>query len=241
MRTSTQIDPNQRSRRFYFLRSRGLSLVGALLFTSLASLGLGDSSWSETRSSTNWGGHTYAGVGFTKAYTNDDGVVNDPKNDPRDNGIDPGYDKAVARCEAKILTSDKVLVEVTNGYPSYTCRFWTEIRNSGCRPVQRKTPVIKPPPELTVKKVNPPGSLLLQPGARIMESFTVHVEQSARQGGTYRFTIDNMFTEVKKEDCGCRGPKTGPGPCRAKTECRISRASNIHRGRSSWDGPGSRT
>lgn len=188
----------------HFLRLRALIPAAGLVAVGVAGLGLFDSAWSEAHGVW-WGGcKSKPEVRFTKAFTNDDGYVNDVHLDPQDNGIDPGYDKRVASCSASVLDSKKVLVTVTNGYPSYTCRFWTEFKNTGCESLKRKPPVIHAPSELTVLEAGGTPCSILKPGARAQTSFTVHVEQWAKQGFTYQFIIDQTLTEVTKGKSGCK-------------------------------------
>jgi len=133
---------------------------------------------------------------FLKAFTNDDGVVNDFKRDPDDDGMDPDYDKDVARCEAHIINSQTIRVTVNNSYPSYTCHFWTKIKNQGWIRLRRRTPVITAPPELTVEW-DDGGCGVLSQGKSLTEGFTVHVEQSADEEASYQFTIEMKFVEAK--------------------------------------------
>jgi len=178
--------------------------AAGLVVAGVAGLGLFDSAWSQAHG-VSWGGcKNKPGVMFTKAFTNDDGFVNDSQLDPLDNGIDPGYDKRVASCSASVVDAKTVLVAVTNGYPSYTCRFWTEIKNTGCVSLKRKPPVIHAPSELTVREVGGTPCTVLKPGARALTSFTVHVEQWAKQSSSYQFFIDQTLTEVTKWKSGCK-------------------------------------
>jgi hypothetical protein len=139
------------------------------------------------------------GVKFLSAFTNDDGVVNDANLDAKDNGIDPGYDRRVASCKAWLSTSDRIRVEVRNGYPSYTCRFWAKVRNTGKSTVYYTGGSVHAPPVLTVKDVTTSTCLKLKPGEGRYLSFTVHVEQAARQLVVYTFDFEPRF---KGTSCG---------------------------------------
>ncbi len=68
--------------------------------------------------------------------------------DPAATGVDPKdhYDKAVARCDARLATAAEdddqeqpgiqtVFVAITNGYPSYHCTAWFDVVNNGTIPV----------------------------------------------------------------------------------------------------------
>jgi hypothetical protein len=186
---------------------RGMAAIVLILFIGLTSLGLVESSWSRTCSANGTFCTCHPDVKFRKAFTNDDGVVNSFGKDPDDNGIDPGYDKNVARCTAEVQDSDKVLIKISNSYPSYTCRFWTKIRNVGKKPLRCKTPVVHAPPELTMTEVDGQSCGVLYPGESEYESFTVHIEQSAHQGDGYQFEIQKKFVEITK------------GPCKNWHEC----------------------
>jgi hypothetical protein len=141
-------------------------------------------------------------VRFIRAFTNDDGVVNDSHKDRWDNGLDPGYDKNVARCEASIERSDLVWVRVTNAYPSYTCRFWVKVRNTGCESLRCRAPVTHAPAELTVRDETPCRCSTLRRNETAYYEFTVHVEQSAAQNAEYEFDIDLGFTSTCGSPCG---------------------------------------
>lgn len=128
------------------------------------------------------GDYPYAGVDFTSASTNDPPGT-----------LDPGYAKDVASCRASIMYDDKVNVLVENGYPSYTCTFTVTVNNTGVLPLQLQPLVINAPWVLTVTPLQDDTGLILLPGARDAESFSVHVEQPAAQGATYAFTIQKTF------------------------------------------------
>jgi hypothetical protein len=138
-------------------------------------------------------GGSSLGVRFLAAFTNDDGVVNSAGLDPLDNGIDPGYEKRVAACRAWLATSDKVRVEVQNGYPSYTCRLWVRVKNTGTSAVYYRGSSIDAPAVLTVTDVTGSSCLKLKPGESRYVSFTVHIEQPARQLAGYTFEVEPLY------------------------------------------------
>ena len=178
-----------------------IAFVVVALLLAMGSLGLANDPWSHACSADGTYCTCNPNVKFVKAFTNDDGVVNSSNKDPNDNGIDPGYDKDVASCIAEVKGSDKVIITITNGYPSYTCQFWTKIRNVGKKPLSCKTPVVEAPPELTLIEVDHQPCGVLYPDKSEVESFTVHIEQSAQQGGSYQFEIEKKFVEFKKKPC----------------------------------------
>lgn len=139
------------------------------------------------------------GVKFLSAFTNDDGVVNHAGLDPQDNGIDPGYDKSVASCTAWLSTSDRLRVEVKNAYPSYTCRVWAKVRNTGKSTVYYTGSSVDAPSVLNLRDVTSSSCLRMKPGEDRYLSFTVHLEQAARQRIVYTFDIEPRF---KGTSCG---------------------------------------
>ena len=149
------------------------------------------------------------GVKFLSAFTNDDEVVNNTSLDPKDNGIDPGYDKRVAACRAWVTSSGKVRVEVSDGYPSYTCRFWAKIRNIGNSTIYYTGSVINMPAVLTVRDVTGSSCSKLKAGGDKVLSFTVHVEQAAHQQAVYAFEIEPRFkgSVVRLVNAGMRPPR----------------------------------
>ena len=82
-------------------------------------------------------------------YANKDGAANEFSScDPAASGKDPKdhYDKAVARCDARLATEAEdedqeqagiqtVFLAITNGYPSYHCTAWFDVVNNGSIPV----------------------------------------------------------------------------------------------------------
>ena len=186
---------------FAFLR-KVVALVVVAFLISVGSLGWEEGQVSHARGASGTYCAPHPDVKFVKAFTDDDDVVNDPKKDPHDNGIDPGYDKKVAHCQAKVISADEVEITITNGYPSYTCRFWTEILNVGDKHLRCGSPVIKAPPELTVFEVNPQPCCVLYPDEWEIEEFTVHIEQISNQGANYTFTIEKLFLEAEPGTIG---------------------------------------
>ncbi|HEY5625999.1 MAG TPA: hypothetical protein VIT93_05885, partial [Dehalococcoidia bacterium] len=106
---------------------------------------------------------------------------------------DPGYEKDVATCTATVLSDELVEVVITNAYPSYTCTFSTVIENTGVLPVLRGTLLFDVPPVLTLTEITGHTEVLLEPGQRDIEEFSVHVEQEAEQQTTYVFRILKPF------------------------------------------------
>ena len=114
-------------------------------------------------------------------------------NDPPPSHIDPGYTKDVASCLARLISDELIEVTLQNGYPSYTCTFTVTAQNAGMLPVKLAPLQFDVPEVLTVADVSDHAGIVLEGGRRETETFTVHVEQIARQGSEYVFTIRKTF------------------------------------------------
>ena len=125
---------------------------------------------------------TQADVDFVAAGTNDA-----PPH------IDPGYTRDVARCTAEVTNDEMVVVTLQNGYPSYTCTLTVTVQNTGMLPVKLAPLHLDVPAVLTVEETQDHTGIVLEGGQRETETFTVHVEQIARQGAEYVFTIRKTF------------------------------------------------
>lgn len=168
--------------------------LGIGLLIGLAGLGMSDQALSFAH-----GTKEKLDIRFVKAFTNDDGLANESSRDPYDNGIDPGYDKRVARCRAQVVSASLVTIQVSNSYPSYTCTFWTKVKNSGNRTVKRVQQTVSAPSELTVTKLSPQTCFTLKPEKTRYLGYSVHVEQSAGHASTYLLKIENKFVKAEYE------------------------------------------
>ena len=178
---------------------KGLLLSTGLLLAAVTSLGMFDSSLSCGDNCR----RNPLGVEFSRAFTNDDGVVNDSGKDPSDNGIDPGNGKPVGSCMASPNSSGTVRVTIQNGYPGYVCRVWVKIRNTGCKDVRRQSVSISAPSALAVTEVSPRQCYVLRPGDQRYEVYDALVLQSAQELATYQFSIRTTFTENRQGCGGC--------------------------------------
>ena len=180
--------------------ARGISKVlGASVFTLL--LAVGGLALNDMNISLAHGSKPKLDVRYISAFTNDDGHVDSSSKDPHDNGIDPGYTKRVATCVAQVISSDKVRVTISNGYPSYSCTIWSRIQNVGNKSLKYQTPTVISPSALTVTSLILSGCKVLKPSEKIYQRTVVHVEQSANQNGSYQFVIKARFEETKY---GCK-------------------------------------
>lgn len=164
------------------------ALLAVGLLIGLASLGFNAESQSLAH-----GTRETIDVQYVRAFTDDDGIINSSSRDPDDTGIDPGYDKMVAECVAEVQSGTLVSVEIVNGYPSYSCTFWTKVRNTGDRSVKRISQVIDAPPELRVQPLYAYPCFLLKPGEARYLAYSVHVEQEASPTAAYQFTVENKM------------------------------------------------
>jgi len=134
-----------------------------------------------------------ARVVFVSAFTDDDGRVNDPALDPRDNGVDPGLDKRVGVCQARVESSSRVTVQAGNTYPGYSCRFWVKVRNDGTRSQLCQPPVIHAPAGLRVTVIGSSLCPKLCPGKWARYAFRLEVLQEAPQDSLIPFDIELLF------------------------------------------------
>ena len=155
-------------------------------------------------------------VGFESAWDNDDGV-------------DPGYDKDVGNTTAwldvwkgvhiypyngpTVDLYEKLVIEITNAYPSYTSTVYFEIGNGGTIPAMvtgaKVVKVDGSPVEIELPKgtdvqinmdddedvdltlrFDGPEDQQIDPCETKEFSLTIHVEQGAEQGATYSFKIE---------------------------------------------------
>jgi hypothetical protein len=178
---------------------KGVMLSTGLVLVALTSLGMFDRSLSCGDSCR----RNPLGVEFSRAFTNDDAVVNDSSRDPADNGIDPGNGKRVGGCVASLSSSGTVRVTIQNGYPGYVCRVWVKVKNVGCRDVRRQSVSISAPSVLQVTEVSPRQCYVLRAGDQRFEVYDVLVLQAAHELATYQFTARLTFTENRQGCGGC--------------------------------------
>lgn len=165
--------------------------VTLALVLSLALVGLGLAWWTDTLTIAGSVETGEVDVLFTGAFTDDDGVVNDPLIDPDDPLDPPTYDKNVAMKEAVISEDGKTLTcVITNGYPSYAPTTYFTITNTGTVPVKITGVTVTPPaggevqvtvPDLVDEVIDPDDSL---DGVCIQ-----HVTEAAAENSTYTYTV----------------------------------------------------
>ena len=131
-----------------------LRIFALLVIGSLFTIGLAQAAWSlrlRILGTINTGD---AAMSFVAAFTNDDGLVDDPNLDPDDtancpNGGRPDSscdpvgqgrgrrNRDVARCSAALETDGLLAsVELDQAYPAYHCTAWFVARNTGSLPLR---------------------------------------------------------------------------------------------------------
>ncbi len=147
---------------------RKLMRIGVITFVivaAFAALGAATALWNPSIFVTGKVNTGTVSAQFTKAFTDDDDVVNDPARDSGDTGLcqddggvalpgrtttscDPAasgpdpkarLNKDVARCDASITssTSSQTSGQIvkTNAYPGYFCTAWFQVKNNGTIPL----------------------------------------------------------------------------------------------------------
>jgi hypothetical protein len=128
-----------------------------------------------------------------------------------DNGIDPGYDKDVAKCYANLMeiqnednmnpTGNNDLdlnITIVNAYPSYSCNVTFTVINTGTIPVKGPHVTLNIPDEVTCTYNFETERLI---GSGQSETFWIecHVKQSAAENSTYVLELKLMFHQWNEE------------------------------------------
>ncbi len=159
----------------------GLLTIAVVL--ALALMGVAYALWSETLSISGTVSTGAVDVAFQNATDDDD-------------GIDPGYDKNVADCTVELgANGDSMTINITNGYPSYTCTVSYEFFNSGTIPVILNDISESIPPELTVMQTGPEEGYQLDANQHAEATIAIHVDQEAEENENY--TLSKSFWWVQ--------------------------------------------
>jgi hypothetical protein len=135
-----------------------------------------------------------SGIEFVNAFTDD-----------QQGTSGSGKTRDAASCSAQVLSRGLVIVSIQNGYPGYSCTFNATIYNHGSRPVCLRSLVMQAPPAFTATGLAGAQGLVLKPGQQDVQKFSVHVDQAAQSGVSYRFRIDEWFHPMAPgilESCG---------------------------------------
>lgn len=153
---------------------------------------------------------------FTEAFTDDDGVVNNPdmdagddgggtlldmwgpdsSDDPSEFGPNPArYDKDVGRCYVRVGGGDcqqELYFTLENGYPCYSNSAWYALTNTGTVPVKIFDWYWEPVDfdnqgQLTVEFTGLRIGDQIDPGETRWGDIHVHVNQAAAEQATYNF------------------------------------------------------
>lgn len=107
---------------------------------------------------------------------------------------DPGLEEDVADCRARVNAGTTLSLSILNGYPGYTCRLQATLENRGQGAVRLDRLEYEVPAGLNILGPEYAEPLLLAPGQRKQQDFTVLVEEEAEQGRTHGFHIWQVFT-----------------------------------------------
>ena len=107
---------------------------------------------------------------------------------------DPGYKNDVATCRARVNGGTSLSLSILNGYPGYTCTLLTTLENRGPGAVRLDRLEYEVPPGLKIQGPEYAEPLILAPGQRQQQDFTVMVAEDAQQGETHAFHIWQVFT-----------------------------------------------
>lgn len=134
-----------------------LRIYALVIIGSLFVLGMAQAAWSLRLQILGTINTSDAAMSFAAAFTNDDGLVNDPNLDPGDTGNcpiggrpdsscdpvgdgpgpPPRLDRDVARCSAAVEAGAlEATVELDQAYPAYHCRAWFAASNTGSLPLR---------------------------------------------------------------------------------------------------------
>ena len=120
-----------------------------------------------------------------------------------DTGIDPGYDKDVASCSARLIDHEQTIsITVSNGYPCYSCDVNFDVVNTGQKPVKvslviidedRTKKLIQDIPEITVTVEGISQGDVINVGETKSGRLRIHIEQCARELSSYSFCVKMQF------------------------------------------------
>ncbi|MEW6188578.1 MAG: hypothetical protein AB1466_00470 [Actinomycetota bacterium] len=200
---------------------RKLGIICLALLVGLAFVGFGYAWWMKTLKvdGTVKTGHICAS--YTKAFTDDNAVVDDAAKDSQDDGKDPAasgpdpkprQNKDVGSSSATIVSATSATVTISNGYPCYYTTAWYDIHNAGTIPLKIKevrvngvpvTPSVPTPFDLdgdgiddvTIHVTNIAIGQIFDPSNTIQMDLDIHVEEGAPQAATMTFLVEVDFIQ----------------------------------------------
>ena len=107
---------------------------------------------------------------------------------------DPGYNEDVADCRAQVKAGTTLSLSILNGYPGYACRLQATLENRGQGAVRLDRLEYEVPAGLDIQGPETPEELVLAPGQRLQQDFTVRVAETAQERGNLGFHIWQVFT-----------------------------------------------
>ena len=108
--------------------------------------------------------------------------------------LDPGYEQDVATCRARVQGGTSLSLSILNGYPGYACSLQATLENRGQGAVRLDRLEYEVPPGLNILGPDNAGGLILAPGQRRQQHFTVMVAEDAEEGETHGFHTWHVFT-----------------------------------------------
>ena len=175
------------------MRSKKLMLIPALVLLSLVLTGFAYAHWEKIVTITGTVDTGELDLEIVSFSDTDNGIDGEAVYPP-----DPTKDKDVADTTIEVDPNDpkKVIVTITDAYPSYEVWIHFTIRNVGTIPVKLKEIRVTAPDCITVEAWNHiEEQLEPYPNEPYQSDYSarIHVEQCAEPGATYTFTIEFEF------------------------------------------------
>jgi hypothetical protein len=106
---------------------------------------------------------------------------------------DPGHEQDVAYCRARVKGGASLSLSILNGYPGYACTLQTTLENRGQGVVRLRRLEYDVPTVLAIQGPEYPQELVLAPGQRAQQDFSVVVQAQAKQNDLLGFQIQQVF------------------------------------------------
>jgi hypothetical protein len=111
--------------------------------------------------------------------------------------LDPRLEEDVADCRARVNAGTTLSLSILNGYPGYACRLQATLENRGEGAVRLDRLEYEVPAGLDIQGPETREELVLAPGQRLQQDFTVRVAETAQERGNLGFHIWQVFTPVE--------------------------------------------
>ena len=106
---------------------------------------------------------------------------------------DPGKELEVGSCQVAILKDGSLRITVLNAYPGYACHLQVTLHNRGGQTASLQEIQYDLPPEITLEGPAYPAGLVLPPGKKAQQTFTLRITPEAREGEVYSFSLLEAF------------------------------------------------